>query len=94
MVKKFFEDIVEFARAKKLLSHKRFTVDGTSIDSLTSLKSLQSEEAKNRKPPSDDDPGNPTRAFHGEKGRNGTASASGSTRRTEIPREKRRDEAA
>jgi transposase len=69
---KFFEKVVEFARGKKLLSSEHFTVDGTLIESLASMKSFQPKKEEDRKPPSDDDPGNPTRDFHGEKRSNGT----------------------
>lgn len=72
VARKFFEKVVEFARGKQLLSSEHFTVDGTLIESLASMKSFQPKKEKDRKPPSDDDPGNPTRDFHGEKRSNQT----------------------
>jgi len=70
---KFFEKVVEFARGKKLLSHEHFTVDGTLIESLASMKSFRPKGEKD--PPrndGDDDPGNPSVDFHGEKRSNAT----------------------
>lgn len=69
---KFFAKVVEFARGKKLLSSEHFTVDGTLIESLASMKSFQPKNKDDRKPPSDEDSGNPTRDFHGEKRSNKT----------------------
>ena len=69
---KFFEKVVAFARGKKLLSSEHFTVDGTLIESLASMKSFQPKKAEDRKPPSDNDPGNPSVDFHGEKRSNAT----------------------
>jgi hypothetical protein len=63
--------VVEQARALKLLSGEHFTVDGTLIEAWASLKSFRrkGEEWSNR---SDDDPGNPTVNFHGERRSNET----------------------
>lgn len=70
---KFFEKVVEFARGKKLLSHEHFTVDGTLIESLASMKSFRPKrEGENPKDPDDQDPGNPSVDFHGEKRTNTT----------------------
>lgn len=80
---KFFEKVVEFARGKKLLSHEHFTVDGTLIESLASMKSFRpkSESEKPKNPDDDQDPGasqdilherNPSIDFHGEKRTNAT----------------------
>src|SRR5215468_364802 len=62
----FFRGVVEQARALKLLSAEHFTVDGTLIEAWASLKSFRRKgaESSNR---SDDDPGNPTVNFHGER---------------------------
>jgi hypothetical protein len=67
----FFRGVVEQARALKLLSGEHFTVDGTLIEAWASLKSFQRKgaEASNR---ADDDPGNPTVNFHGERRSNET----------------------
>lgn len=67
----FFRGVVEQARALKLLSGEHFTVDGTLIEAWASLKSFQRKgaESSNR---SDDDPGNPSVNFHGERRSNQT----------------------
>ena len=69
---KFFAAVVEQARAAHLMSHDHFTVDGTLIEAMASLKSFRpkDEKAEDREPP--DDPGNPTVNFHGEKRSNAT----------------------
>lgn len=66
----FFHQVLEEARKRKLLSDEHFTVDGTLIEAWASLKSFQKKQG----PPSDrdDDPGNPTVNFHGEKRKNDT----------------------
>lgn len=79
---KFFEKVVEFARGKKLLSHEHFTVDGTLIESLASMKSFRPKgEKETPRSDDDDDPGasqeplrerNPSIDFHGEKRSNAT----------------------
>jgi transposase len=63
---KFFAAVVEKARAAHLMSHDHFTVDGTLIEAMASLKSFRrkDEKAADREPP--DDPGNPTVNFRGE----------------------------
>jgi transposase len=67
----FFRGVLEQARALKLLSSEHFTVDGTLIQAWASLKSFKrkGEEPGQR---SDDDPGNPTVNFHGERRSNAT----------------------
>lgn len=69
---KFFAAVVERARAAHLMSHDHFTVDGTLIEAMASLKSFRrrDEMPEDRDPP--DDPGNPTVNFHGEKRSNET----------------------
>ena len=54
------------------MSHDHFTVDGTLIEAMASLKSFRRKDEKpaDREPP--DDPGNPTVNFHGEKRSNDT----------------------
>jgi transposase len=68
----FFAEVVQQAKAAKLMSDDHFTVDGTLIEAWASLKSFRpkSENPKDRTPP--DDPGNPTVNFHGEKRSNAT----------------------
>jgi len=69
---KFFAAVVERARAAHLMSHDHFTVDGTLIEAMASLKSFRRKDEKpeDHEPP--DDPGNPTVNFHGEKRSNET----------------------
>ena len=69
---KFFAAVVDQARAAHLMSHDHFTVDGTLIDAMASLKSFRRKDEKSddRDPP--DDPGNPTVNFRGEKRSNAT----------------------
>jgi transposase len=72
VARKFFEKVVQFADEKSLLSSDHFTVDGTLIESLASLKSFQPKDEDKKSPPSDEDPSNPTVNFHGEKRSNKT----------------------
>lgn len=71
----FFAEIYDLARAEGWASAEHFTADGTLIESWASLKSFVrkdgTEEQKVRDA-KDDDPGNPTVNFHGEKRRNDT----------------------
>jgi transposase len=68
----FFAAVVEEARVRGLMSSEHFTVDGTLIEAMASLKSFRpkGEKPSDREPP--DDPGNPTVNFHGEKRSNKT----------------------
>ena len=66
----FFEQVLEQARDRKLLSDEHFTVDGTLIEAWAGHKSFKKKYGKKRKRPSD--PGNPTVDFHGEKRTNDT----------------------
>jgi len=54
-----------------LTSDEHFTVDGTVLEAWAGAKSFQRKDGKNS-PSSDDDPGNPTVNFHGEKRSNRT----------------------
>lgn len=67
----FFQEVLEHARGRGLLSDDHFTVDGTLIEAWASLKSFRrKDEGGHDQPP--DDPGNPTVNFHGEKRSNET----------------------
>jgi hypothetical protein len=55
-----------------LLSDEHFTVDGTLIEAWAGRKSFKRKDGKDPKPPSDDDPGNPSVDFHGERRSNQT----------------------
>ena len=72
VAKKFLAEVVERARAARLMSDDHFTVDGTLIEAWASIKSFRptDEAPRDREPP--DDPGNPTVNFHGEKRSNET----------------------
>ena len=67
----FFEAVLSQAKAKRLLSAEHFTVDGTLIEAWASQKSLVRREQPDRRD-SDDDPGNPTVNFRGERRSNQT----------------------
>jgi transposase len=66
-----FDQVVADAYERHLLSDQHFTVDGTLIEAAASLKSFKRRDGE---PPdhTDDDPGNPSVAFHGERRSNAT----------------------
>jgi hypothetical protein len=66
----FFEEIVEQARGRRLLSDEHFTVDGTLLEAWAGQKSFRRKDGPSGPPP--DDPGNPTVNFHGERRSNQT----------------------
>jgi transposase len=72
----FFEETVEIAKSKRLLSERHFTVDGSMIEAWASLKSFQPKEQAGRRRrkvhDDDDDPGNPMVNFRGERRSNET----------------------
>lgn len=70
VARKFFYETVEQARARELISEEHFTVDGTLMEAWASQKSFRPKNAP--KPTDEDDPGNPTVNFHGEKRSNQT----------------------
>ena len=59
------------AQEQGLLSDEHFTVDGTLIEATASLKSFKPRDGQPPKT-TDDDPGNPSVDFHGEKRSNAT----------------------
>ena len=67
----FFEAVLTQAKAKRLLSAEHFTVDGTLIEAWASQKSLVRRGEPERRD-SDDDKGNPTVNFRGERRSNET----------------------
>ena len=75
---KFFAKVLEKAQAENLVSNQHFSVDGTQIQAWASHKSFQvkgTPGTSDKKPGGDDDnndPGNPTVNFHGEKRTNET----------------------
>ncbi len=71
VAKEFLSRVVEQAQTKGLTSDEHFTVDGTLLEAWAGAKSFQPKEGKSS-PPSDDDPGNPTVNFRGERRSNET----------------------
>jgi len=71
VAKRFLAEVVEQARAQSLTSDEHFTVDGTLLEAWAGAKSFQRKDGK-KPPPGDDDAGNPTVNFHGEKRSNRT----------------------
>jgi transposase len=66
----FFDAVLAQARTAGLLSDEHFTVDSTQLEAWASLKSFRPRDEG--RPPSDDDPGNPSVNFRGERRRNDT----------------------
>ena len=66
-----FDQVVLEADRRGLLSDEHFTVDGTLIEAAASLKSCKPREGDSPKT-TDDDPGNPSVDFHGERRSNAT----------------------
>jgi transposase len=67
----FFTAVLTQARLANLVSAEHFTVDGTLLEAWASHKSVQ-PKAQPTPPPPDDDPGNPTVDFRGQKRSNAT----------------------
>ena len=75
LLRKFFERVVEQAYVQEWASEEHFTVDGTLIESYASLKSLKPKDSGLERVSDgsdDEDPGNPTVNFRGEKRKNET----------------------
>ena len=70
--RQLFDRVLGAAHAQGLLSDEHFTVDGTLIEAAASLKSFRPRAGEPRAPRDDDDPGNPSVDFHGEKRSNAT----------------------
>ena len=66
----FFAAVLSQAREANLVSAEHFTVDGTLLEAWASHKSFRPKDDPT--PPTDDDPGNPTVDFRGEKRSNTT----------------------
>jgi transposase len=67
----FFTAVMKQARQAKLLSEEHFSVDGTLLQAWAGQKSLRRKDSSVDKP-SDEDSGNPTVDFRGEKRSNQT----------------------
>ena len=70
IAQEFFTAVLDQARGHGLLSDEHFTVDGTLLEAWASQKSFQRTDGP--PPPRDEDPGNPTVNFHGERRSNAT----------------------
>lgn len=71
----FFIEVYELSRAEGWTSNAHFSADGTLIESWASLKSFVRKDGGDQKKidsAKDDDPGNPTISFRGEKRKNDT----------------------
>ena len=66
-----FDEVVAEAQLRGLLSDEHFTVDGTLIEAAASLKSFQRRDGE-APTTTDDDPGNPSVDFRGERRSNVT----------------------
>jgi transposase len=66
-----FDQVVAQAQQQGLLSADHFTVDGSLFEAAASLKSFKPRDGEPPKT-TDDDPGNPSVDFHGEKRSNAT----------------------
>lgn len=71
IARQFFEAVLSQARAQRVLSAEHFTVDGTLLEAWAGQKSFTRKDGTSAGP-SDDDPGNPTVNFHGERRSNTT----------------------
>jgi transposase len=75
LVRRFFDEVVKQAYVEEWASSEHFTVDGTLIESYASMKSLRPKHSKATRVSDgadDDDQGNPTVNFRGEKRSNRT----------------------
>jgi transposase len=71
----FFVEVYDLSRQENWTSNQHFTADGTLIEAWASLKSFVRKDGKDQskvQAAKDDDPGNPTINYHGEKRRNDT----------------------
>jgi transposase len=71
IARQFFAAVLTQARARRVLSDEHFTVDGTLLEAWAGQKSFTRRDRAGRGP-TDDDPGNPTVNFHGERRSNAT----------------------
>jgi transposase len=75
LLRSFFDRVVEGAYLEDLASEEHFSVDGTLIESYASMKSLRPIDSRAERVSDgseDDDPGNPTMDFRGERRGNAT----------------------
>lgn len=75
----FFVEVYDLSRVEGWTSNEHFTADGTLIEAWASLKSFVRKDRRDKakvQSAKDDDPGNPTINFHGEKRSNATHQSS------------------
>lgn len=75
LLRAFFERVVESAYVDEWASEEHFSVDGTLIESYASMKSLKPIDSTAERvsdDAEDDDPGNPTISFRGQRRSNAT----------------------
>lgn len=75
LLRKFFDRVVEQALVEEWASSEDFTVDGSLIESYASMKSVRPKESPDTRVSDgadDEDPGNPTVSFRGERRTNET----------------------
>lgn len=72
IAERFFAEVLVLAKVQDLLSDEHFTVDGTLIEAWASHKSFKPVAEGEARKDDDDDPGNPTVDFHGDKRSNQT----------------------
>ncbi|PSH02871.1 MAG: hypothetical protein CXZ00_15235 [Acidobacteria bacterium] len=72
VAKQFLAAVVEMAREKGFASDEHFTVDGTLLEAWAGAKSFRVKDESASSDNNDDDPGNPTVDFHGERRSNET----------------------
>jgi len=73
--KLFFVEVYDLSRQEGWTSNQHFTADGTLVEAWASLKSFVRKDGQDQakvQAAKDDDPGNPTVNFHGEKRSNAT----------------------
>lgn len=74
-IDEFFSKVIRVAEKNNLLSKEHFTVDGTLVEAWASLKSVEKKDGTSNKK-DDNDPGNPSVDFRGEKRSNATHASS------------------
>src|ERR1019366_5996356 len=75
VAKLFFVEVYDLSRQEGWTSNQHFTADGTLVEAWASLKSFVRKDGTDQAKvhsAKDDDPGNPTVNFHGEKRSNAT----------------------
>ena len=82
----FFSAVLGQARDRGLLTDEHFTVDGTLIEAWAGQKSFRRKDHPDSKTPPDDDPGNRSVDFHGQRRRNHTHQSTTDPQALDLPR--------